>query len=256
VRSPLRLPRRFTRAAGALALVAAVGSALAGCSVVASQPVTVVPSAVSSVAVSDVCARAAELTDEGKPQEALALVGQYRDGIPTPIPTVTRRTSSSTPAPTPTPVVDCEPERIAALDALGQHQLTERVPSPAQSFAKDWGAVVASFFAPLAPMVAATALIFLALLLLARVLALVPWTSRVGSRSRRRRRIILASALSLMIVGVVLFVGTLARGGCASSSRCTRARGLSSRRRPTWWRCCRRWVAHRPKGSRCRSATI
>lgn len=145
-----------------LALLATLG--LAACSggtatTVAGPAATPKTVSIGTEAVTgaDVCRTARSLIAQGAPEQALNLIERYRDGLPTPTPTPSRRSTAS-PAPTPsaeTRIADCEPQRLAALKALGVSQSppSESLPSSAEAFRADWDRVVGDDLQPLAPIV-------------------------------------------------------------------------------------------------------
>ncbi|MFD1713441.1 hypothetical protein ACFSBZ_03050 [Amnibacterium flavum] len=215
-----RLSRSRTRTRVGLGVMMLAGlSVLTGCSVVGSEAPAVTPIAAESATIQDVCDTATELTEAGEPGRALDLIEQYRDGrpvTPTPSPTVTRRTATVSPSPTPsptaTPIVDCEPERLAAIDALGGTYLAEDVPSPASSFAKDWNAVVAAFIVPIVPALLSLLGIVIALLVLARLAALLPRMPWLSTRTKVTRGVLGLGGLGLIAVAAVVLATTFPLG--------------------------------------------
>ncbi|BDI22484.1 hypothetical protein L3i23_12600 [Herbiconiux sp. L3-i23] len=194
----------------AVAVTFLAGAALSGCAATAGPAPAVTALSADDATVQAVCDRAATLTDSGEPDAALDLIDRYRDGAPTPAPTVTRRTS--TPTPSPTPVVDCEPERLAALDAAAQAGSMQEVPSPAQSFARDWDRVAVGLIVPLLPALLTAGVAFLVFAILGRLAALLPGMPWPAVRSRVRRVTVTSAGLVLAAAGAVLLAATLPLG--------------------------------------------
>lgn len=206
--------RRSSRAGLALVALAAL-AVLTGCSVTGSAAPDVTPSAAASASAQSVCDTAGDLTRAGEPARALEIIEQFRDGrpvTPTPSPTPTRRGSTPTPAPSMTPPVECEPQRLAAIDALGGGYLTEEVPSPAESFAKDWNRVAAALLVPLGGVLAATAGVLLVLLVLARLGALLPRMPWFSTRTAAARGVLGLGGAALMLASAALLAATFALG--------------------------------------------
>lgn len=199
------------RRAGLIAALALSALGLVGCSATAIEAPPITPLRATDATAQQLCERAGELTADGDPEAALQVIERYRDGVPTPLPTPTRRPSSS-PTPTPSPVIDCEPERRAALDAVAQGELSEDIPSPAQSFAKDWDRVIVGLVRPLLPSLITGAIALAALLALGRLAALLPGMPWFGARRRRSRIALGVVSVVVMTASATALAGTLAIG--------------------------------------------
>lgn len=176
----------------AAVVIAISATCFAGCASVTQKPLDPYLPPPAPAFDTNTCTTAAQLTHDGNPKQALALIAAYRAGA----------TVKATPK---DPNATCENERQNALRAQSRLENGATLSNPGATFAAMWDRFVATWVTPFTGAFLVAASTLLVLLVAARLFVFIPWPTSLLPKSRIVRRV-LGCVGAVVIVGLAAFL--------------------------------------------------